>query len=46
MAESATVQAARPARKRSAGLSEKKLAFAMVTPSMLLIAAVAAYPIL
>src|SRR5215210_1160047 len=45
MAESATIQGA-PARRRSRGLSEKKLAFFMVSPSMTLIALVAAYPIL
>src|SRR3954471_17283438 len=45
MAETATIQGA-PARRRSRGLSEKKLAFAMVSPSMLLIALVAAYPII
>ena len=44
MAE-ATVQGA-PARRRSRGLSEKKLAFFMVSPSMALILLVAAYPIL
>src|SRR3954452_18295746 len=31
--------------KRSKGLSEKRLAFLMVSPSMILIAVVAAYPI-
>jgi len=45
MAETATVQATTP-RARSKGLSERRLAFLMVTPSMLLIAAVAAYPII
>src|SRR3954470_19985521 len=33
-------------RRRSKGLSERRLAFFMVSPSMLLIALVAAYPIL
>jgi len=33
-------------RRRSKGLSERRLAFLMVSPSMLLIALVAAYPIL
>ena len=45
MAETATVPATTP-RARSKGLSERRLAFLMVTPSMLLIAAVAAYPII
>src|SRR5512134_2574000 len=45
MAE-ATVQTGAPARRRSRGLSEKRLAFSMVTPSMALIALVAAYPII
>src|SRR5918911_5398287 len=44
--EAATVTTGAPARRRSRGLSEKKLAFFMVSPSMLLIALVAAYPIL
>jgi multiple sugar transport system permease protein len=43
MAE-ATVQGA-PPRRRARGLSEKKLASVMVSPSMLLILLVAAYPI-
>ena len=45
MAE-ATVQPGAPQRRRSRGLSEKRLAFFMVSPSMLLIALVAAYPII
>ena len=45
MAE-ATVQTGAPQKRRSGGLSEKGLAFWMVTPSMALIALVAAYPIL
>ena len=44
MAE-ATVQTGAPQKRRSRGLSEKGLAFWMVSPSMLLIALVAAYPI-
>jgi multiple sugar transport system permease protein len=44
MAE-ATVQAGAPERRRSRGLSEKRLAFWMVSPSMALIALVAAFPI-
>ena len=43
--EAASVPAA-PARGRSGGLSQKRLAFLMVSPSMILIAVVAAYPIL
>src|SRR4051794_33971633 len=43
-AEATTVGA--PQQRRSRGLSEKGLAFWMVTPSMVLIALVAAYPIL
>ena len=45
MAE-ATVQSGAPQKRRSRGLSEKGLAFWMVSPSMALIALVAAYPIL
>ena len=45
MAE-ATVQTGAPKKRRSRGLSEKGLAFWMVSPSMVLIAIVAAYPIL
>jgi multiple sugar transport system permease protein len=43
MAEAASLPA--PAKARSRGLSEKRLAFLMVSPSMILIAIVAAYPI-
>src|SRR5919197_858799 len=46
MAEAASVQAGTPTQgRRSRGLSERRLAFFMVSPSMLLIALVAAYPI-
>jgi multiple sugar transport system permease protein len=45
MAE-ATVQTGAPQKWRSRGLSEKGLAFWMVSPSMALIALVAAYPII
>ena len=45
MAE-ATISTGAPQKRRSRGLSEKQLAFWMVSPSMLLIALVAAYPIL
>ena len=44
--EAASIQAPTPQRRRSRGLSERRLAFAMVSPSMLLIALVAAYPII
>jgi multiple sugar transport system permease protein len=44
MAE-ATVQSGAPENRRSRGLSEKRLAFFMVSPSMVLIALVAAFPI-
>src|ERR1700712_4406610 len=45
MADAASIPAQRP-KARSRGLSEKRLAFLMVSPSMILIAIVAAYPIL
>src|SRR3954467_15146342 len=45
MAEAASIQAP-AAKKKTRGLSEKRLAFWMVSPSMVLIALVAAYPIL
>jgi multiple sugar transport system permease protein len=45
MAE-ATAQSGAPQKRRSRGLSEKSLAFWMVSPSMALIAIVAAYPII
>ena len=45
MAE-ATAQTGAPQKRRSRGLSEKSLAFWMVSPSMALIAIVAAYPII
>jgi multiple sugar transport system permease protein len=44
--EAASIQGGAAPRRRSRGLSEKQLAFGMVSPSMLLIALVAAYPIL
>ncbi len=44
--EAASVQAPTPQRRRSRGLSERRLAFFMVSPSMVLIALVAAYPII
>jgi multiple sugar transport system permease protein len=44
--EAATVQAGTPTGRRSRGISERRLAAYMVSPSLLLIALVAAYPIL
>jgi multiple sugar transport system permease protein len=44
--EAASIQAPTPQRRRSRGPSERRLAFAMVSPSMVLIALVAAYPII
>jgi multiple sugar transport system permease protein len=44
--EAASIQAPTPQRRRSKGLSERRLAFFMVSPSMVLIALVAAYPII
>src|SRR5918995_5419539 len=44
--EAASIQAPTPQRRRSRGLWERRLAFFMVSPSMLLIAVVAAYPII
>jgi multiple sugar transport system permease protein len=43
--EAASIKAGTPARRRSRGLSERRLAALMVSPSMVLIALVAAYPI-
>src|SRR5688500_1956692 len=45
MAE-ATVDTGAPQKRRSRSIGEKRLAFLMVSPSMLLIALVAAYPII
>ncbi|MEY2533043.1 MAG: trehalose/maltose transport system permease protein, partial [bacterium] len=47
MADAASVDTATPPthRRRSKGMSERRLAFFMVSPSMALIALVAAYPI-
>ena len=45
MAEAASVQAGTQ-RRRSRGISERRLAWLMTTPSMLLIALVAVYPII
>ena len=44
--EAAAVQAGTPQKRRSGGLSERRLAFLMVSPSMALIALVAAWPII
>jgi multiple sugar transport system permease protein len=46
MADAASIQAPTAKKSTSRGLSEKRLAFFMVSPSMILIAIVAAYPIL
>src|SRR5919204_1920295 len=47
MAEAASIRAGTPARqRRSGGFSERRLAFFMVSPAMIVIAIVAAYPIL
>jgi multiple sugar transport system permease protein len=43
--EAASVQAGTPTERRSRGISERRLAAYMVSPSLLLIALVAAYPI-
>ena len=44
--EAASIPAGTPARRRSRGLSERRLAAYMVSPSLTLIALVAAYPII
>src|ERR687886_136603 len=43
--EAASIPAGRTARRRSRGLSERRLAALMTSPSLVLIALVAAYPI-
>ena len=43
--EAASIRAGTPGRRRSKGVSERRLALYMVSPSMILIALVAAYPI-
>jgi trehalose/maltose transport system permease protein len=43
--EAATVEAPKPAKRRSRGVSERRLAAYMVGPSLAMIALVAAYPI-
>jgi multiple sugar transport system permease protein len=43
--EAASIQAGSPQRQRSRGIPERRLAVLMVSPSMILIAIVAAYPI-
>src|SRR5215204_1251211 len=43
--EAASVQAGSPQKRRSRGISERRLAGLMVSPSLILIAIVAAYPI-
>src|ERR671916_1927755 len=44
--EAATATAGQASRRRSGGIPERRLAKLMVTPSMILIALVAAYPII
>ena len=46
MADAATVQAGTPTRRRSRGIPERRLAWLMTAPSILLIALVALYPII
>src|SRR5215212_5593358 len=46
MAESATLRAGTPTRRRSRGIPERRLAWLMVAPSMALIAIVALWPII
>ncbi len=43
--EAASIRASTPKRGRSRGISERRLATLMVSPSMILIALVAAYPV-
>ena len=46
MADAATVQAGTPTRRRSRGIPERRLAWLMTSPSIVLIALVALYPII
>jgi trehalose/maltose transport system permease protein len=46
MADAATVQAGKPTRRRSRGVPERRLAWLMTGPSIVLIALVALYPII
>jgi multiple sugar transport system permease protein len=46
MAEAASVRAGTPARRRSRGIPERRLAWLMISPSMALIALVAIWPII
>jgi multiple sugar transport system permease protein len=46
MAEAASVQAGTPMRRRSRGIPERRLAWFMTTPSIVLIALVAVWPII
>ena len=46
MAEAATAQAGTPTRRRSRGIPERRLAWLMTAPSIILIALVALYPII
>ena len=43
--EAASIKAGSPQRQRSRGIPERRLAVLMVSPSMVLIGIVAAYPI-
>jgi multiple sugar transport system permease protein len=46
MAEAATVKAGKPTRRRSRGIPERRLAWLVTAPSIVLIALVAVYPII
>src|SRR5215217_9045615 len=46
MAETATLRAGTPTRRRSRGIPERRLAWLMVAPSIVLIAIVALWPII
>src|SRR5919112_4859152 len=46
MAETATLRAGKPAKRRSRGIPERRLAVLMTAPSMVLIALVALWPII
>src|SRR5215210_6637928 len=46
MAETATLRAGKPAKRRSRGIPERRLALFMVAPSIVLIALVALWPII
>src|ERR671914_353325 len=46
MADTATLRAGKPARRRSRGIPERRLAADMIAPSVVLIALVALWPII